>query len=276
MNLTRHQNWRFEQSLYPVRKSTTTHLDKKGNDVYGLFREDTGKMIAEVSDRYTLVHNRQLVEPFVKLFGTPHTTLLSGNHAHLYKFETGRDFDLGDGDIVKEQFIIRNSYNKSRSYEFMFGALRLVCTNGLYTGVSVFNFKKIHVGDIPVEEMIHEVIARYKENSFELWKKLKEVPLSLTQQLSMVSAWTPFEFKRPEGQTWNTPTEVKNDRIKSIARFLLEKPESLDNQRNGWGLFNQMNQATARELYSSAQTPRKVLGDKRAEEYLSKALEVSI
>jgi hypothetical protein len=182
--------------------------------------------------------------------------------------------DFGGGDIIKEKLIISNSYDKTRSFSFFFGAFRMVCTNGLFTAMaSAITFKKIHVGEIPVDTLVKSALENYAKNDFSFWKRLHEKPLTLKEEVKLVEGWTPFDFEKPEdGST--SPMELANNRIKRYATSLVSMEESLNNQRNGWGLFNRCNQAIKQEFYTTKSITKRIQGDTRTEKYLAEALKV--
>jgi hypothetical protein len=229
----------------------------------------SGKIISEVSGRYALVSNREVIQPFIDHFGLDHlraVTVFNAGRSYAFKFDTGRVFEL-EGDQIREQLVVQNSYDKTKSFSFMFGAFRFVCSNGLYTAAgSVITYKKIHVGDIPVREMVHDAITGYGKNDFAFWRGLQQKPLDLNQELELASRWQPFEVEKEH----SVNAEI-NRHVKYNVESLLRKPESMDNQRNAWGLFNQMNQAINWSLARKDITKR-ILGDRRSEEFLRVSL----
>ena len=239
--------------------------------------ELTGSILSKVSDRYTVVQNKDLITPFVETLGVDKfdsVRTYNGRRSFMFQFVTGREVDLGGGDILKERIIIRNSYDKTRSFSFMSGALRMVCTNGLYVGVgSVLAFKKIHVGEIPTNEIVHEALTRFSRNDFSFWRRLKEIPLTVEQERDLLVNWTPYAVEEKEGVVAD-PYKGNlwvNSKVKQYAHRIIGEPETLDNQRNAWGLFNQMNQAIERVLPNGA-VDKKINGNERAEEFLKTML----
>jgi len=263
---------RLERAFFDVEKRQVT--DRLGNQITAV-TDKYGTVISKVSDRYTLVDNKTLIQPFVDKFGMPaKLTEYANRKSYIFEFNTGRDFDLGGGDIIKERIVIANSYDKTKSFSFFFGAFRMVCTNGLYTAMgAVIAFKKKHVGEIPVTQLVKDALGSYTENKFDFWKRLKDTPLSVEQEVKLINNWTPFDFEKENPNEFSN-VEWKNSRIKTKALNLVTGQENLNNQRNGWGLFNQMNYAVAREYYSPAMVTKRIAGDKRSEKYLAESLGV--
>jgi hypothetical protein len=254
----------LERSYFPVEKIQT------GSDKYAIIRKDTGQKLSDVSKRYTLVRNYEVFNPFIQHFGADKVKKFYGygNSKYYYlELDTGRSFNFGtdtEPDEVNERLIIQNSYNKTRSFSFMLGAFRWVCSNGLYTGEAIVSYKKIHTGYIPTTELVYKALCRYTDNSFDTWKQLKEKPLTLDEELEIVEGFEAKELKEEtKKDRWNI-----NNQIKYTARRRIERETSIDNQRNGWGLLNGVNWSIARNLYGSSKTSERITANKRLENYL--------
>ncbi len=251
---------------------------------FGIVSRQTGRVISHVSQRYTLVPNEKVFRPFVERFGIESLKVFYsyGGGKHYYAaFNTGRQFNLGTAenpDLIDERLIVQNSYNKTKAFSFMFGAFRYVCSNGLYSGRAVIAYKKIHVGEIPVDDMVKAVFDHYQENNFDLWRKLKEAPLSKDEQIALVNNFQAYEVKKDQANSfyhdWNTNKQI-NNRIQNLAVRLIERPESVDNQRNAWGFYNQINRALAGVVDGKSQINKIILGNKNAENYISERLNLN-
>lgn len=258
----------IERAFFPVEKVEI------GMGRYAIINRETGDKLSEVSQRYTLVKNQDVFAPFVKEFGIENVKSFYGygNRKYYYmSINTGRQFNFGtdeNPDLIDERIIIQNSYNKTRSFSFMVGAFRFVCSNGLYSGQAILNYKKIHVGEIPVQKMVFETMLRYTDNSFETWKRFKNVPLTVEQELKIVEG---FEMKDLSEEKQADSYNV-NIRVRQQARRLIEKNESVDNQRNGWGLMNQINRAVANVLYGNSKTSERITANRKLEDYLVKTI----
>ena len=235
--------------------------------------DESGAVQSQVSERYTLVQNRDLLAPFVARFGVQafEKAYMTKRGASSFLIRTGREIDVGDGDVVREQLLVTNSYNKSKSFSFIFGAFRLICSNGLFTGAVTMNFRKIHVGDIPVADMVRHVIEHFEENTFDLWRKMKTVASSVAEQVAFVSTLKIFDETPDPATPWKiTPAQKMNSAIRQTARYRLSLPESRDNQRNVWGVFNAVNRGIVRAV-SPRDFVRNALAHRRAESLISAA-----
>lgn len=242
------------------------------NGKVGLFDGVTGRQISEVSKRYELVQNRDVLLPFVNAFGVDRLAQLfshqSGRSFYM-SIDTGRDFDIGGGDIIKERFIVQNSYDKTRSFRFSLGAFRKVCSNDLYAFFAGVNYRKIHVGTIPVADLIAQGLNTFQSNNFSIWRNMREIPLAKEAGLEVVDAFEPFEVKEKHAHRWQwTQAEIDNDWIRNLARRNINAEEDLNNQRNLWGVYNGINAAIWRGVPDNSNISRVVTANKRLEDYL--------
>lgn len=268
----------IEGACFPVEKVSLEA------GTFGIMNRQTGRIISEVSKRYTLVPNEKIFRPFVDKFGIDSLKIFltyGGSKYYYAAFNTGRQFNLGTPeapDLIDERLIVQNSYNKTKAFSFMFGAFRFVCSNGLYSGQAIVAYKKIHVGEIPVDEMVKTVLDSYQSNNFDLWRRFKNTPLSKDQEIALLNTFEPYEVKKEEANSFyhdfNSNKQI-NNRIKDRAVALIEKPESVDNQRNAWGLYNQINRAIGATVDSRSQVNKVILGNKNAENYITGKLSLN-
>lgn len=257
-------------------------------DETGRYLEDfTGKRLANVSDSYALVQNRDIIAPFVKRFGVDSVKRVclygASKYVHV-AIATGRSFSFeynGQGDRMDERLIIENSYNKSRSFRFMFGVYRSVCANGLYTGVSFAGIRRVHTGRIDAPGIVSQVLGAYEENvkagkdSFDLWRDFQNCPMSLEEEYNLVREFKPFNEGDPDGPTGaviNDRAISVNRRIRATAGARIGRDESLDNQRNAWGLLNGLNWAIAQSIKGKSQLPRLISANVCAENYIAETI----
>jgi hypothetical protein len=254
------------------------NVEKLGNSIVDL---RTHKEIASVSDKYTLVKNKDLISPIIEVLGIDslESINMQGSYNWVYTFNTGRQFEIVPGDIINERLIVQNSYDKSRSFAFMLGAFRFVCTNGLYTGTAHLNYKSIHVGDIPVDDLVSNALNSYECNQFSHWSRLADIELDLDQELDILNGFRAFEVKNSDyasNQTSYWALDKRNDKlnyqINRRASQLVKRDESIDNHRSIWGLYNALN-AGINYAISDRQINTKILANKRAEAYCLSLLE---
>jgi len=265
----------LDQIMFPVEKVKLS--DKR----YSLVNGRTGLPISEVSNRYTVVQNQDIFTPFIEKFGADNmkTSYSYGAGKHyVAKFFTGREFDFGvpgQPDIIKEQIIVQNSYDKSKSFSFMFGAFRFVCSNGLYTGTALVNFRKIHVGVIPVQEIVQSVMNSYEKNNFATWESLRKVPLTVEKELDLLDKFEALNVSEEARLAKYSGPMAKNRWIRNTASYKIKQEETINNQRNGWGLFNQINYAIDRQVQGKSNLGRRIKANQKLENYLLKELNLN-
>ena len=245
----------------------------------------TGKTLATVSKGYALVQTRDIVTPFVSRFGIDAVKKCiqygAGKYTHV-ALETGRTMALeynGERDVIRERLIIENSYNKSRSFRFMFGAFRSVCANGLYTGYAFAAIRRIHSGTIDAPGLVAGVLEQYdraeKEgrDAFDLWRDFQKHPMTEDEQRQLASSFKPFDPGTDEDP--NHHARQLNRHIRYAADNKIHARESLDNQRNAWGLLNGLNWSIARVLRGKSHLPRIISANLEAENLVKRATEAT-
>ncbi len=144
----------FKASLYPV-------YYKGGAEIKGykqVFREDTLETLSIVSDQYKLVEHRDAMAPAVEILGREGWAVKASRvergggsaFVELHRRDAvNANVALAVGEKVGERLMLRNSYDKSSSLTFTFGALVLKCTNGLVVpGHGGLGFSGHHSGDV--------------------------------------------------------------------------------------------------------------------------------
>lgn len=126
-------------------------------------REDTGQVLAVVSDRYALVpHQRilELVEEAITpldLGPVPRGIYVDKQGARmraLYKFPSLSQAVI-EGDELCPCLKIQNTYDGTSRIVIHIGAFRFVCTNLAVGGGGVFagGFMAVHAGEVPIDDI---------------------------------------------------------------------------------------------------------------------------
>lgn len=130
-------------------------------------REDTGEPLAVVSERYTLVPHRRILDAVEEAVGSlgltdaPRGIYLDRRGARmraLFKFPSLAEPVVGD-DPICPCVKIQNTYDGTSRIAVQIGAFRFVCTNLAVGGGGAFagGFLAVHTGDIPVDEAAGEL-----------------------------------------------------------------------------------------------------------------------
>ena len=161
----------FPVKLIPIKAENILIPNK-----VAVIREDTSQPIGVVSSQYGLLKHQEVIECFRKaLKKTKHEEkiMMTKNGAHLiatYKLPEAQ-MEVKKGDLVSMQFIVKNSYDGTKSFSLMLGAFRLVCSNGMIIGKEIFTYSQRHFsgnamfGDANgiIETKIPELISHFKE-----------------------------------------------------------------------------------------------------------------
>lgn len=144
---------------FPVSEETV-YIHPKGDYVQvpakkAIVREDNGHVLAIVSDKYKVLPHAQVVEGFreaLKGKTLEENIQVTKGGARLYMEMTLPEVtvEVKSGDPLALKLIAVNSYDGSHVLQVMFGAFRLVCSNGAIFGEKFINLEQKHVGTIGV------------------------------------------------------------------------------------------------------------------------------
>lgn len=148
-----------------------------------IVREDTGKCLAVMSGRYSLIEHRDLLQTVERgIAGLDVGPVPRGIYAErggtkmraLFKFPQMEQ--KGHCPMVR----LSNTYDGSGKIAFGVGAFTFVCTNFAVGGSGVFagGFVSLHLGNIEIAEIgqrIREYLGRFGEimDLFERWKGIE-------------------------------------------------------------------------------------------------------
>lgn len=151
----------------------------KAEGFMALVNPETGNTYAVHTDKYQLVKHEDILEPIMealnreKIAFTPHVEF-PDDGARLWAKLILKDiaYEIKKGDFVNPSLEIFGSYNRQWATKMLFGAFRLVCTNGLVVGVTfdVFYNRHLKVYD-PADaiEMVRGADHVFKAQT-ETWK----------------------------------------------------------------------------------------------------------
>ncbi len=145
-------------TLFPVREvpavgyplddnQDVTLLDNSGYKF--IIREDTNKILSCMTDEYKVVTNKEIIDTAVPILKKHKAELkesisLGNGEKTIWKWIIPHiKIEVGAGDMLNPEIIIKNSYDGSLQVHILAGAFRLVCSNGLIIGVTLgqTNFK---------------------------------------------------------------------------------------------------------------------------------------
>jgi len=83
------------------------------------------------------------------------------------------DFKIGGGEIIHPTITVFNSYNKKFAYKVLFGAFRLVCSNGLVIGEKFVAYRKEHHQNYDIQAVANILDSNMDKmaDQINLWDK---------------------------------------------------------------------------------------------------------
>jgi hypothetical protein len=144
--------------------------------------EKDGRLFNIVTDDYQLVRHEEVIAMAQSVvaempeYGEPRTRLwLPQNGAKMraeWRFPEV-EYEVESGDLINPKFEMFNSYDGGWALRGMFGAFRLICTNGLTVGVKFAQYRREHHQPMNGTEDLKKIIILGMEqmsDQIELWK----------------------------------------------------------------------------------------------------------
>lgn len=133
-----------------------------------VIRTDTNQVIGFVSDKYGLVKHLEVMNSFKAVIDKEkyeEKIVMSHNGAKLFAIFSFPDKKIqgAEGDEVIMRAVVINSYNGSNSLQIMLGAFRLVCSNGMILGDTMFDYSAKHFQNGIDTSMIMESFSALNE-----------------------------------------------------------------------------------------------------------------
>lgn len=210
----------------------------------GIMREDTEEILHVASPDYTILHHEEVVdkarETLTRLglaWEEDFTATLNGARLHAQFIIPSVQVDIGVGDVVNLRGIFGNSYNGTKSAVFDLGGYRLVCSNGMVVGKSLFRTRRKHVGEMDTDAMMAEVekaILTYSDVVAPYWRSLREMEIPMVTLEEAVS--TAVEDK------------VLPAKFSGLALEAAQREAGKDNPLNLWNVLNGFTEVTTHQV----------------------------
>jgi hypothetical protein len=151
-----------------------------------IVREDTGQVLSCMTNDYRTITNNELMEtalPILKDNGAVLKEAISFGEGQksIWKWRIPDiKIEVGEGDLINPEIIIKNSYDGSLQVHILAGAFRLICSNGLVIGITLgsrnYRHNQNNINLDKLDEAIKETIT-HTRNVGENFPKLKETEL---------------------------------------------------------------------------------------------------
>lgn len=115
-----------------------------------------------VSDQYKIVTHEEVLYNAVQTldrfqeFGTPDFKITTANNGGRMNFEIvfpEVKYEVRENDNINPRFILKNSYDSSWRLKTMFGAFRLVCSNGMIIGKKISETSNKHTLNLDINSV---------------------------------------------------------------------------------------------------------------------------
>jgi len=156
---------------------------KNGQDTGfdALYRKDSGSALSIVTPKYKLTPHADANSFVEKLLGNQNiaydigkTAVTAGGNRFFREFrfpsmkfipgeDGGPDNTALDGGRLDEYvptIIVRNSYDRSSTLDFMYGGYRMVCSNGMITGKTIQRIQVKHIVKPDFSQIGNELVDR--------------------------------------------------------------------------------------------------------------------
>ncbi len=166
-------------------------------------RDDTGEPLAVVSDRYSVVPHKRILDATqgaldnLDVGPAPRGVYVDrrgGRMRAVFKFPALSEPVLGDDDICP-CFMIQNTYDGTSRIALHIGAFRFVCSNLAVGGGGVFagGFMAVHVGEIDIDRVTRQLAAYLSEFSaivalYRSWAQREALAEQLSAMLGALPA----------------------------------------------------------------------------------------
>lgn len=236
----------FPVALKPLGSILSGHANTNLQAVCRLASNDNERdeVIAVHKKNYKLVPNLEVYSAFERALaasGISMSNLLvedrlayqGGRALRTYRFPDHK-YDIGANDPVMLQLRVSNSYDGTSRFSVLFGAFRVVCSNGMVIGESLVNTQQKHTASLDVGRIAAQLrtAVTVLERNTQQWRAWKEQPC-------------PMSLAQAAVDKMNVTDAVKG----SIMTHFAANQDSEGNSI--WALFNAM-------TYWSSHTPVKV------------------
>ncbi len=245
----------FPVELAPI-KANNIVIPKK----VAVIRTDTNKPVGVVSNLYGLLKHKDVVDSFREALSNQRyeekiEVIKDGAHLFATYKLPEIQYEVKKGDFVAMQFVAKNSYDGTKSFSLMLGALRLVCLNGMVIGKEFFSYTQRHIsagitfvdtGNL--KDRISELISHFK-NSIPVMTQMSNTKLDLSNEslfddnkllipkYLLTSAKEIFE-KRADDSVW----EYYNSLTYAISHNLKkDRPQTkIDYTKRAWTIASEL------------------------------------
>ena len=167
----------LQEYMFPVEARPVTVPDGIVGSNYqipsnykAIVREDSNEIISVVKNSYQIVRNEELINNLLEelsMLDTPYRIDRSHSFVNNKKMRLHVVFPrltMHDEDSeIALSLYLHNSYDKSESVKFMFGAIRSICTNGMVFGKILSKYYRKHTKGFKIGNLKDALATTYDQ-----------------------------------------------------------------------------------------------------------------
>jgi hypothetical protein len=168
----------IERPVYYFNNNEIRHVEGQRS----LVNPKNGNVYSIVSDKYKVLPYKDSIEMIEESisknseFGRYEKNIefLNEGGKMLAKFKfTDHSMEIQKGDFVNPEIILRRSYDAAWGFVLMFGAFRLICSNGLTIGEKILEYKHLHTKGINLQQISESLEGSLDRFSLQtkIWEK---------------------------------------------------------------------------------------------------------
>lgn len=233
-------NYNFPVEMQPIFLSDGKQID----DQRAVVRTDTMQTLGIVSPSYSVIEHKSVIDSFREAgqkYNVKEKITLDHNGARMFYQMTlpKVQMQVAKGDLIQLMMIAKNSYNGWNSLQIIFGAFRLVCSNGLILGTKFMQFNYRHIGNIG--GMRDENNLQNYVDAFENYVNL------FNNQKPVIDAMTKKQLHADKNL-------FDAEKIK-LPKYLLEEAQNsfeTEKDHSVWGYYNALTFAVTHKMKKEA------------------------
>lgn len=177
----------YANLAWEVRKVPLSYIDPAGvpqvaPDVFGIMRQDTGKLLGSVGSRYAPIQNKDafgFLDAVLADFGAKYETagaLYGGSKVWMLVHMPKQTFDATPGDTIEPYILFTNTHDGSGAASCFPTSVRVVCANTLRTaGHGKHKGLNIrHTGSVRAKIAAAQQALGFAAKSFEWFKNVSQ------------------------------------------------------------------------------------------------------
>lgn len=221
---------RLEKFMFPVVEKEVMHGNVNGGipsnttDYKAIVRKDNNRLISIMKNSYKVVENSEIIKPLLQQLHTLDTSWYIDN-SHSYVNDSQMRLQItfpellyndGKSDIALSLFL-SNSMDGSCGIKSMWGALRILCSNGMIYGEILSKYYHKHTKGFDISNLRSQVEATYD--------KIPVIKHRVEQ----------MQNSKVTKDLWQL---IENKLGKGVCKYVKEREKEYKKAQDQWALYN--------------------------------------